>query len=72
MALWISVNEGSSNGLLPNGTKPLPELMLDLPIMATRNNISIIFHQKLHFFIADDLATQGARASAAIESPGHQ
>ena len=28
MALDILVNTGSGNGLLPDGTKPLPELML--------------------------------------------
>ena len=28
MALEILVNTGSSNGLLPDGTKPLPEPML--------------------------------------------
>ena len=28
MASWIWVNIGSGNGLLPDGTKPLPEPML--------------------------------------------
>ena len=30
MATEIWVNIGSGNGLLPNGTKPLPEPMVDL------------------------------------------
>ena len=28
MATWIYANIGSGNGLLPDGTKPLPEPML--------------------------------------------
>ena len=28
MVTWISVNIGLGNGLLPDGTKPLPEPML--------------------------------------------
>ena len=28
MMMWIWVNTGSGNGLLPNSTKPLPELLL--------------------------------------------
>ena len=28
MATQMCVNIGSGNGLMPNGTKPLPELML--------------------------------------------
>ena len=28
MATWIYVNIGSGDGLLPDGTKPLPEPML--------------------------------------------
>ena len=31
MATQICVNIGSDNGLLPDGTKPLPELMLTSP-----------------------------------------
>ena len=27
-AIWVWVNIGSGNGLLPDGTKPLPEPML--------------------------------------------
>ena len=30
-ALWILVNIGSGNGLVPDGTKPLPEPMLTSP-----------------------------------------
>ena len=30
MALEILINTGSGNGLLPDGTKPLPELMLTI------------------------------------------
>ena len=42
LATWIWVNISSGNGLLPDGTKPLPKPMLTNPVLFT---ISGQFHK---------------------------
>ena len=51
MALWNSVNIGSGNGLLPKGTKPLPELMLTKHQWHIVAFTQRIFHRKCHRYL---------------------
>ena len=54
MATWIWVNIGPGNGLLPDGTEPLPEPMLTyhqwLPVTFSRHATSPCEHGDLRFF----------------------